>query len=231
MVIASCGKDSNCFKGTGDIVKEQREASNQITKIVTEDNIDIVLTQSNDAQLIVEGGENLLPYIKTEVSGNVLSVFSKNKCGMFRDNTIPITVHLSVPNLTNIDYTGQGKISCTNTLNFSSFEINCNSGTGNIDLSMNVGELTIKQHSGAADFTFRGNADQLFVYTLGQGWFYLNHLVAKNTHVNHSGTGDVFVNVVEELKVELRSRGNVYYTGSSTVEVSPHIGEGVVQHN
>jgi hypothetical protein len=229
VVVSSCGKDSACFKGTGDIVKEQRNITTEVTSIITEDNINIVIAQSNDAGLVVEGGENLLAYVNTEISGSVLSLNSDNRCGMFRDNTIPITVYLSIPNLTKIEYTGQGNISSANILNFPSFEFDSFGGTGSVNLNLNVGDLKLRQHSGPADFTIAGNVNKLYVYTLGQGWFYLDQLVANSAHVNHSGIGDVFVNVKNELSVELRSRGSVYYVGVPAVSVSPNIGEGVVE--
>lgn len=228
VVLVSCGKDSTCFKGTGGIVQEQRDISKDVTSIITEDNIDIVITQSNVASLIVEGGANLLPYVKTEVSGVVLSISSDNRCGMFRDNTIPITVYLSVPNLTEIDYTGQGNITSVDVLKFPFFEFDSRGGTGSIQLNMESKEIDLRQHSGPADFTFTGKVDDLYVYTLGQGWFYLEGMVANSVHVNHSGIGDVFVNVKEKLSVEMRSRGSVYYKGNPSVHISPDIGEGKV---
>ena len=228
IVSTSCGKESTCFKGTGDVAQEQRVLNKDVSSIITEDNINIVITQSNEPSIIVEGGGNLLPYINTAVSGTVLSISSDNKCGMFRDNTTPITVYLSIPNLTRIDYTGQGNITSTNTLNIPFLDIESRTGTGSINLDVNIEELTIKQHSGPADFTFTGDVNRLYVYTLGQGWFYLDGLVSNSTHVNHSGIGDIFVNVKNDLSVEMRSRGSVYYLGNPTVEVSPNIGAGSV---
>jgi len=227
-LLSSCGKKSTCFKGSGDIVQEHRIITKDVLNIVTEDNIDIIITQSNDPIMIIEGGENLLPYINTDVSGNVLSISSDNKCSMFRDNTIPITVYLSVPNLTRIDYAGQGNITSTNKLKFPFFVFDSRGGSGSIDLAMTVDNMSVVQHSGPADFHFSGSVNDLYVYTLGSGWFHLEDFLVKDAHVNHSGIGDVFVNVKDELSVEMRSRGSVYYMGNPTVVVSPNIGEGSV---
>jgi len=227
-VLSSCGKESTCFKGTGDLVTEERDIAAHVTSIVTADNIDVVITQSSEPSMTLKGGENLLPYIHTDVSGTVLSLSSDNRCGMFRDNTKPITLYLSIPNLTRIDYTGQGNITSTNRLHFPSFVFDSKTGTGSINLTMTVNEMSILQHSGPADFSISGDVNNLYVYTSGNGWFYLDQLSSKSVHINHSGIGDVFVNVVDELSVELRSRGSVYYIGNPTVEVSPRIGEGNV---
>lgn len=228
MLLFSCGKESTCFKSTGDIVQEKREISTSVTSIVTEDNIDIVITQSSEASLIVEGGGNLLPYINTDVSGAVLSISSDNKCGMFRDNTIPITVYLSIPNLSKIDYTGQGVITNTGLLDLERLDIESFGGSGSIYLNMNVDEFTVGQHSGPADFRFSGLARDARVYTLGSGWFHLEDFLVQTMHVNHSGIGDVFVNVKDRLSVELRSRGSVFYFGDPLVVIQPHVGSGNV---
>lgn len=224
----SCGKDSSCFKGTGTILKEQRSITQEITVINTQDNIDIVLTQSANASLTIEGGANLLPYIETVVSGNELRISSTNKCGIFRDYDIPITASISLPNLTHINYTGQGTITNTGVLSLPFLLVESFGGTGDINLNVAVTELSIKQHGGPSDFTFTGSANESYVYTIGNGWFYLNNLISNQSYVSHSGTGDVFVNVTDELRVDLKYTGNVFYTGNANLNITEKSGSGEV---
>tara|TARA_B100000809_G_scaffold219757_1_gene227118 strand:- start:542 stop:1282 length:741 start_codon:yes stop_codon:yes gene_type:complete len=225
-LFCSCGKDSSCLKGTGKIIKEQRVISADITHIDTQDNIDIIFTQSNNPNLTVEGGGNLLPFINTDILGNRLTISSDNKCSMFRDNSIPITVYLSLPNINRIDYRGKGDVISTNTLNASSLDVESRGGTGSFNLSVNVDNLSIRQHSGPADFTFTGSVNNSYIYTLGNGWFYLNYLITNNAHVNNSGTGDVAILAVNSLLVELTSIGNINYLGNPVVTISNHSGGG-----
>ena len=226
MGVISCGKDSACFKSTGEIIKEQRKISSDVRSIVTANNIDIVITQSNDARLTLEGGKNLLPYINTTVSGNELTISSDNRCSMFRDYDIPITIYLSIPDLRRIDYTGQGNITSTNILNFSDFTIETNKGTGSINLQLHSTNIALFQHTGPADFTLSGSTDNLYVYSGGKGWFFLNHLVANNVHTNNDGSGDMLVRVNNTLLVELTFLGNIDYYGNPNVTVSKHSGNG-----
>jgi hypothetical protein len=226
--IFSCGKDSSCFKGTGTVLKEQRSITQDITIINTQDNIDIILTQSVTPSLTIEGGTNLLPYIETVVSGNELSISSANKCGILRDYDLPITAYLSLPNLTHINYTGQGSITNTGVLSLPILLVESFGGTGDINLNVAVTELSIKQHGGPSDFTFAGNATNSYVYTIGNGWFYLNNLITIQSFVSHSGTGDVFVNVTDELRVDLKYSGNVFYSGNATLNLAEKSGSGEV---
>ena len=226
MFCLSCGKDSACFKGSGKKITEQRAITNEITSITIGNKINLVITQSNEPNLILEGGENLLPYINTDISGNELTISSDNKCGFLRDSNEPLTVYISISNLIRIEYTGHGTITNTGTLSLQKLDIESFGGTGSLNLSVNAMAVSVKQHSGPADFTIRGNVKTLFVYTLGSGWFYLEGFIAQSAHVNHSGIGDVLVNASSNLSVELRSRGDLLYYGNPIVSIDPHVGSG-----
>jgi hypothetical protein len=225
----ACGKESSCFKGTGNIKKEQRTITNEITVIELDDKIDLVLTQSNQASLFVEGGENLLPYINTNLSGNTLSISSDNKCSLFRDYGIPVTVYLSLPNLTKIDYTGQGNISTTNTFNISKFDFETSKGTGSINLSLNATDIAIRQHTGPSDITLAGTAKNVYLFAGENGWFFCQNLIAENVHANNGSSGDITVNATNSLLVELTSIGNIDYYGNPIVTVSIHSGKGKIR--
>ena len=222
----SCGKDSSCFKNTGKIITEHRAISADVKEISIDDNIDLVLTQSNEVGLMVEGGENLLPYINTEISGSELKISSDNKCSFLRAYDIPITVYLSLPNITKIYYTGKGTISCTDTLNFSDFTFETNQGTGSINLAMNSDKISIFQHTGPSDITISGNSKFLYLYAVENGWLFFNHLETDYVHTNHAGTGDMIVKANKTLLVELTSNGNIDYYGNPTVTISVHTGSG-----
>jgi hypothetical protein len=222
----SCGKDSSCLKNTGKIINEYRTISAEVNEISLKNNIDLIITQSNDVSLKVEGGENLLPYINTEISGNKLKISSDNKCSFLRDYDIPITVYLSIPNITKLFYTGHGTVTSANTLNFSNFIFNADQGTGSINLSMNSDNIYIYQHTGPSDITMKGNTNYLYLFSGENGWLFFNNLEADDVHTNHGGTGDMIVKANKTLLVELTSIGNIDYYGNPDVTVSVHTGSG-----
>lgn len=224
----SCGKDSSCLKNTGKQQIEDRSIVSNITEIILKDNIDLVLTQDSIPSLKVEGGENLLPYINTTINGNTIEITNDNNCNFLRSYDKPVTVYLSIPNIHFIDYTGYGNITTTNTFNLYYLKFDTKGGTGSINMSLNVEDLEIKGHTGPADFTISGKADKVFIFSGGQGWFYMENLLANSMHVSHEGTGDVIVNVKNDLRVELRSLGNVVYYGNPIVNLTEHTGNGEV---
>ena len=225
----SCGKESSCFKSTGNNTTELRNISNEVTVITLEDKINLVLTQGNVASLTVEGGKNMLPYINTDLNGNELKISSDNKCNFLRDYGKSITVYLSLPSITKVNYTGQGVISSTNTLVVSDFEYESRNGTGSVNLNVIANNISITQHNGPADVTISGSANNLYTYSGENGWLYLNSLRANSVHVNNSGTGDIIVHAVNSLLVELTSIGNIDYYGNPSVTVSMHTGGGQIR--
>jgi hypothetical protein len=145
---------------------------------------------------------------------------------MFRDNSIPITVYLSLPNINRIDYTGKGDVTSTNILNVPNLDIEARGGTGSFNLKIDVDNIFVRQHSGPADFTLLGKANESYIYTLGNGWFYLNAFITDKSHISHGGTGDINVYAINSLLIELYSSGNINYFGNPIITISNHSGNG-----
>jgi len=227
----ACGKKSSCIKNAGKQTTEVRPISFNFSKIEVKDNINLVLIQDSLSIMKIEGGENLLPYVKAEVSNNMLSISNGNKCNFLRSYNNPITVYLSVTNIEEIYYTGKGSISNTDVLNLNDFIIDVKNGTGSVALTLNANKISVLSHTGSTDFTLLGTTNDLYVYTGSNAWLYLSNLLANKVHVNTSGTGDVFVTPLNELLIELTSLGNIHYSGSPALIISTHSGKGKIIKN
>lgn len=224
--IFSCGKESSCFKGSGTTITEQRAIDNTITEIVIEDNIDVIISQGAESKLAIEGGENLLPYINTDISGSLLKITSDNKCGFFRDYNKPLTAYIILPDLKKITINGQSDMASDGILDVSTLDVDMRKATGTVQLNLNADAVAIRQHTGPADVYLSGTTKKLYAYSGGNGWLYLNGMQVKNAHVNHGGTGDIFVKADSTLLVELTSIGNINYYGNPLVTVSVNSGKG-----
>jgi hypothetical protein len=145
-----------------------------------------------------------------------------------RDYDNLVTVYLSCPNIKNIEYIGFGDITSNGVLNFPELTIDSWEGTGRVSLNLNSNNLYLKLHTGPADFSISGFSNFLYVYTNGNGWIHCENILAKKAHVSTSGTGDIFVNPEEELRVELRAIGNVNYYGNPILNVTEHSGSGQI---
>ena len=226
LVFASCGKESACFKSTGEIINEERVFSSEIETINTANNIDLIITQGSKSSLIMEGGSNIIPYINTSISGNELTISNENKCAMLRDYSIPITIYLTVKNLKKLQYTGQGTVTSANTLCFPDFIVETNSGTGSIHLNLKSTNVGIIQHTGSSDITLSGSTNSLYAYLYGTGRQNHEKLNANKVHVKNTGTGDVVVSVNNTLLIELSASGDIFYYGNPNVTIDEHSGSG-----
>ena len=130
------------------------------------DNIDLVITQNSKASLKLQGGENLLPYVESDISGTELNLYSENKCGFFRDYNKPLVAYLSLPNIEHLIIEGRGTVSNTNQLNFDVFKIDAYNATGSVNLSVNANKLEVRQHTGPTDITISGLANSLYALSL-----------------------------------------------------------------
>lgn len=223
---SSCGKDSACFKGSGNEITELRSITAEVTEIVIEDKIDLFIIPGAEAQLKLEGGENLLPYIHTDVSGNELKITSDNKCGFFRDYNMPLTAYLTLPDIKKITSKGQGKIFSSRTLTYPDLQFEFFNATGNVILDVQANAVSVVQHTGPTDVQLTGTVSSLYVYSGGNGWFDLSRFEASFVHVNHAGTGNISVRADSTLLVEMSSLGNLDYYGDPVVTVSSHTGSG-----
>lgn len=224
----SCGKESSCFKSSGEDITEMRNITNNVTSIILEDNIDLIISQDSVASLKIYGGSNLLPYINTEISGNELKIASDNKCSFLRNYKRELIAYISLPAIAQIEVRGQGNVTSSEQLYYSDFSLETRNATGSINLNLNVNNLSIKQHTGPADFTLTGSANVAYYYTGGNGWMHFNSLIANQVHVNNSGSGDVLVNATNNLYVELLSSGNINYYGSPNLVVLSNTGSGKI---
>ena len=224
----SCDKDNKCLKTSGNTITEERLINQPFESIELNNKINLIITQDSITSLKVEAGSNLMPMIYTDIKDNQLIIKSDNKCSFLRSYNKPINVYLSTPNLKKISYKGNGDITSTNALNFPYLTIDADGGTGSVNLALISEKLDIRQHSGSADFNLIGFTKELYVYSIGTGWFFLDNLNTQSVHVNSNGTGDITVNASNILMVELRYIGNVNYYGNPVLSVTNHSGSGVI---
>jgi len=102
---AGCHKMHHEISGSGKILKEARSIGS-FSSISTEGAFDVEVVCQKPASLEVEGDDNILPLITTEVSNNVLHIKSLRGYSVRQ----PVVVRISVPDLQGITSLGAGTI-------------------------------------------------------------------------------------------------------------------------
>jgi hypothetical protein len=139
----------------------------------------------------LSGDENLLPLISTTVSDGTLVV---RNTGNIRSSGLPVlTVH--APGIDRVGAKGVGRIHA--------------SGIDVPHFALDAG--------GSCDIALSGKAERIDIDVAGLANVHASDVVAKEAHVNLSGTGNIEVNASDKLDANVSGLGTVFYRGSPTV--------------
>jgi len=212
---SSCKKKDlgDCFVSTGEITEEVRETES-FNKIIVHDNIDIIIEPGTSELLTVTAGKNLLNKIITEIDSNTLTISNNNSCNWVRDFSVPITVHISISNLNEIEYRSIGDINCTDTIFSDSLIINIYEGAGTLNLLTNSYLVRTNLHYGTADIKVSGRCNLSFVYSASFGLIDNRYLISKQVYVRNKSSNDIYVNALSTIGAATEGIGNIYYFGN-----------------
>ena len=191
----------NQVRGSGNRKTEQRQLAS-FTSISTDGAFDITVSGDKQSALEIEGDDNILPLVATDVSGNVLHIKNRNGYSVSQ----PIKITISVPNLEAVTANGAGKIRISGLQN-DRFELDIN-GAPSLEASGETQFLKIKSN-GAANIDTR-------------------RLRAAKADVNSNGVATIDLFAREQLDVVVSGPSNVYYTGNPVVNKTIN-GPGTVQ--
>ncbi len=218
IALVGCQREQwdDCVTGTGDQATEERNVG-AFTAIELHDRIDLMLEARAAGTIAVEGGENLLGQIDTEVSEGTLRISSAMKCNWVRSFKPRIAVHVPVQDLCRVALRGTGDVRCADTLRCGYFLLEQWGAEGSTELKVNVDRLDIALHTGAGDAVVSGICGSTGLYCGIMAPLDARALRADTARVNNSGVGDLRCWAVHHLEAEVRSVGDVYYRGDPAV--------------
>ena len=188
-------------RGSGNRQSEDRKVAS-FTSIDTNGAFDITVVTHKQYALAIEGDDNILPMISTDVSGNVLHIKNRNSYSVSQ----PIKITISVPDLEAVTANGAGRIRITELKN-DSFELDVN-GAPAVEASGETKFLKIKANGA-------GNIDT-------------RRLRATRADVNSNGVTQIDLHAREQLDVVVSGPSNVTYEGDPEVNKTIN-GPGTVQ--
>ena len=178
----------------------------------------IAYGESNSIE--VEGDDNLLSYIETNVENGKLNIKTTKSVNLRSKNRI--TIYVSLKKLTGIFLSGSGDIMGVG--NFSNdgktdFKI---SGSGSIKVSfdkMNTAEIVI---SGSGNIGLVGSASTVNVKISGSGNADCSALICEDATAHVSGSGNVKLYTNRSIDASISGSGNVQYKGAA-YDIKKHI--------
>ncbi|SFD10370.1 Putative auto-transporter adhesin, head GIN domain [Chitinophaga sp. CF118] len=193
-------------------------------KIEVKGPMDVYLTQGPEQEAVIEGDDNILPYIELVEENDRLIIRQKHNISLsFHDN---IKVRLTAPSVTELSLSGSGNIKLINTLdNEEMVKMNV-SGSGDISGTVHSPEINVNV-TGSGNIKAGGETRDLEVNIAGSGNFEGKSLMAESASVNIAGSGDAEVHASVKLDAKVVGSGDVNYLGNPEVS-SKIMGSGSV---
>lgn len=205
LLLALCGckfNDLSKTNGSGKMKIEKRDVP-AFRSLDISGAYDVEIVVQKEQSLELEGDDNLLPLIKTEVSNSGVLTINNEKSFSTKNK---LRVRISVPDLIGISTSGASDIVASN-VKSDGFDINA-SGAGNLKISGETYKLAV-EISGAGDVDAKD-------------------LHAKVVSVNSSGAARADVYAAEELRADVSGAGNVNYYGDPKVVKEDTSGAGTI---
>jgi hypothetical protein len=221
LMIQSC--DVHCIRGNRDLTTEYR-STETFDGVRTEGSWDVVVHEDSISYVIIEAESNLLPYIYTTVTDDDLVVRTRDhRC---LNNRLPITVHIYSPTLQRAALEGSGNIKIDKLTGQNATLLI--SGSGEIESEVEAEELTA-QISGSGEMYLSGSCDISEMEISGSGDIRAYGLQQGTCFATISGSGDMYLYVLNLLDVRILGSGDVHYKGNPQLRTSI-TGSGEVVH-
>ena len=211
LLLSACG--FNILRGSGDVITETREVSG-FDKVVLACSGDIILTQGEEESLKIEGEDNIVAKITTEVKDGTLYLEFENSSISFV-TTERLKFYLTMDEITGLTITGSGDIDSaeieTTTLDISIV------GSGDIDIDALAAKRLDVSIAGSGDLNLVGEVQTHTVNIAGSGNYEARHLHSQTVSITIAGSGDITVWAEDALDVKILGSGDVYYFGRPSV--------------
>jgi len=190
-----CHVRMNGIKGSGKRGVQKREVQ-PFNSISTEGAYTINVVCQKDQTLEIEGDDNILPLISTDVSNNVLHIKSSQNYSASE----PIVLRVALPNLQALSV----------------------SGAGTIEIAGLKGEKFVIDSNGAPQIKASGTSKEVYINTNGAGKIDTHNLHASRGTVESKGVSRVDVDVADQLDVTISGPSTVTYEGAPTINKTIH---------
>lgn len=224
----SCNKDngSGCFTSVGDIVYEERNFDSPFNSLSIYDNATVTIKQGPVYKAVVRGGSNLIESYKTSVENNILVIENKTICNWARDLDTPFEVYITMPELDSILLYGYGDLYSDGLFLVNKFTLDVSDAVGDVELEMEGDTINLIQRTGATNLSIKGNFNYTYVYCTSYSIIDLSELESNRGFYVNAGTGNMWINTLDYIKIKLELTGNIYYTNDPEIYIETHTGSG-----
>ena len=190
--------------------------------------MDFILVSGNEGKITIEGEENLLEYIITEVKGDKLVVKVEKGVNLKPSWKEYIKITIPFETINYVSLSGSGDVYNKDVIKENDLQVSV-SGSG--DMVLDVKTVNLESNlTGSGDITLNGNTNYLETNVTGSGDFHGFNLEANNTEASVTGSGDIEVVSNQFLKARVTGSGDIEYRGNPEKEDTKVTGSGSISN-
>ena len=227
LIVVSCDREDawDFLKTAGEYVTEERDVE-PFNSVFLLDRVNLEIIQDTINKLTLSGPKNLLAKITTDTYLGTLGIIDQNTFNWVRGYDHKITATIHVTRLTKIYYEGIGDIKTINTLKTDSLTLTSKQGSGDVNLSLEVGYVYCYFDQSISDVTLKGTASMVHVQINGKGFIRSHELITPWCRAFNQGSGDIYAYSSDFLHGMIEDSGNIFYTGRPTNVHFDYLGRG-----
>ncbi len=198
-------------RGCGNLVTETRHPGS-FGSVSLSIPAEVYISKGEEYSVVIEGEENIIPLLLTEVKNGKLSITSRGNIMPGKD----IRIHIRAADIDGLRTMGSGSITLLDKFSAGSLTLEV-MGSGNISAETSARRIT-SEIRGSGDIHLSGVCREHNISIMGSGDLRSASLESGICKVSVMGSGNTYVWVNSLLDVSIMGSGNVYYKGSPDVE-------------
>lgn len=209
LVFTSCAIDTiNRVKGNRNVKQENREITNNFSKIKVSNGLDVFIYQGENPKLTVEADENLQDIIKTEIKNGVLKVFTEKNIWKEKAKK----VHITVNKLDAVVASSGSDVSMEDFFTSKNFDVKSSSGA-DITVRIKSKNFTGSSSSGA-DLVCIGKSENAILSSSSGSDLDAFKLQVKNVTAKASSGSNIDTYATESITANASSGGDIDFKGN-----------------
>ncbi len=205
------GHSGQGLKGSGNLKTETRKVAD-FHALKAGGALHVNLTVGPATSFKIEGEDNILPLIKSEVKDGQLEIYAEGRFNAYKE----ITVTITTPKIDALDVSGASELDATGidavklTVDFS--------GASHVKLDGHANSIT-GELSGASELKAKGSIDNVELDLSGASGADLLKAPGKKAKVTLSGASTMKVIALDGIEADLSGASNLSYKASQNVHV------------
>ncbi len=214
---------SEKIKGNGNVVTVKR-STNNYRGIAAGGSFDVILIKGTEGNLTIEGEENIIPYIETEINNGILKIKYKKNTNIRTTKRLTVTVPFK--DIESVALGGSGNVISKEVIKSNNFNVSLG-GSGNINLKINSDAVNTNI-GGSGNIDLKGNTNELQCAIAGSGSIKAYDLTTDEISATIAGSGSIKITVKNKIKAKLVGSGSIYYKGNPKHIDSKSVGSGSI---